>query len=102
MKLFTPAFTLLELLVSVAVIALLGGLILPAVQAARNSGAAARSAAQLRQLATANLSYLSDNGTFAPGRDRAKAVVANMRVEERLGTFAGRAGRKLSPGVPPM
>jgi prepilin-type processing-associated H-X9-DG protein len=71
MKHSAPAFSLLELIVSVAVIALLGGLILPAVQAARNSGAAVRSAAQLRQLATANLSYLSDNGSFAPASDRA-------------------------------
>ena len=61
MKLFAPGFTLLELLMSVAVIALLGGFILPALQSARNSGAAARSAGQLRQLATANLSYLSDH-----------------------------------------
>jgi len=90
MKHSAPAFSLLELIVSVAVIALLGGLILPAVQAARNSGAAARSSGQLRQLATANLSYLFDNGTFAPGSDRANQTRWH-------GKRVGRSGGSFDP-----
>ena len=90
MKLFAPGFTLLELLMSVAVIALLGGFILPALQSARNSGAAARSAGQLRQLATANLSYLSYHGTFSPASDRANQTRWH-------GKRVGRSGGSFDP-----
>jgi len=65
------AFSLVELLVSLAGVGLVAGLTLPALQAARISGACARSAGQLRQLVTANFAYAAEHGTFAPAMDRA-------------------------------
>lgn len=90
MKYFGSAFSLLELLAALTLIALLAGLTLPALQAARNSGAAARSTGQLRQLATANLAYLSDHGTYAPSSDRAN-------VTRWHGKRLGRAGNSFDP-----
>jgi len=84
------AFSLLELLVTLAGIALVAGVTLPALQAARNSGAAARSAGQLRQLVTANFAYAADHGTFAPAMDRANQ-------NRWHGKRTGRAGGSFDP-----
>ncbi len=63
------AFTLIELLATIAIMALLLVAAVPALRAARDSGLASRSSSNLRQLALANLAYAADNGTFAPAQD---------------------------------
>ncbi len=55
------AFTLVELLVVIAVIALLVALMLPALRGARNQGRRAVCLSKLRQLGTASLLYSADN-----------------------------------------
>lgn len=55
------AFTLIEVLVVTAVIALLAGLLLPALAQARNQGRRAVCLANLRQLAIATAGYLDDH-----------------------------------------
>jgi prepilin-type N-terminal cleavage/methylation domain-containing protein/prepilin-type processing-associated H-X9-DG protein len=85
-----PGFSLPELLVAVVAITLLAGLTLPALQAARQSAAAGRSAGQLRQLVTANLAYAADHGTFAPSMDRAN-------VNRWHGKRVGRGGSTFDP-----
>ncbi len=64
------AFTLVELLVVVAIIALLAGLILSVLQNVRGKADAAESAHHIRTLVQANAAYLAENGRYVPADDR--------------------------------
>lgn len=54
------AFTLLELLVVISIIAMLVGILLPVLSSARAAARDRQCSAQLKQLATATISYLAD------------------------------------------
>jgi type II secretory pathway pseudopilin PulG len=63
------AFSLFQLLVVIALLAILLGLLLPAVQQARFAAARTRSQNNLKQLTLACLNYESENKQFPPGVD---------------------------------
>jgi len=56
------AFTLIELLVVVSIIALLIGILLPALGRARHAAQVTQDLSQLRQMETAHHAYMTDNG----------------------------------------
>lgn len=80
-------FTLIELLVVVLLIGLLTAIGAPLLADARTSARQAVSAKNLQSLATANLSYAAENGTFCPAQNRRNTVRWHGARIGRTNTF---------------
>lgn len=63
-------FSLIELIVAMAILAILFSLAITGLKSARDYALAAKSMNNLRQLALANLTYQAENGHFAPAANR--------------------------------
>jgi len=80
MKKFRPfhargkAFTLVELLVVVAILGIFLVLAIPALAKTMENAYAAQSTNNLRQLVTANISYAADNGSYCPADNRQNSM----------------------------
>ena len=59
-------FTLIELLVTVAIIAILAGILLPALNSARNKAITINCTSRIKQIGTADAQYQNDFGFFCP------------------------------------
>jgi len=73
-------FTLIELLVVISIIGILTGLLIPAVQSAREAGRRIQCANQMRQLALAAQNYHAAMNAFPPGVDRNTARHGSLYV----------------------
>lgn len=88
-----PAFSLTELLITIAILALLIGLLIPTLRAARDASHATACAASIRNLQTANTLFSRDHvERFAPGG--ADSASANLR------RWHGRRTTTASPFTP--
>jgi len=84
------AFTLIELLVVISIIALLIGLLLPALGSAREAGRASVCLGNLRQMGLICQSYADENKGFGPAIGQPYAELPNWALVVQ--SSAGRAG----------
>ena len=69
-------FTLIELLVVISIIGILVGLLLPAVQSAREAGRRAQCQSNMHNIALAILSYINTNNAFPPAGEFGETFTA--------------------------
>jgi len=81
------AFTLVELAVVIGIMAALASISLPALEAVREAGFAAKSQDNLHQLALANFAYAADHGTYAPAQDARNRVRWHGARSKGVGKF---------------
>jgi len=79
------AFTLIEMLVVIAIIALLASMIVPAVSGAMKRAKQTQSAAQLRSLSLGILEYTYEKQRFPLGYDRIEGESWDMLLRDRFG-----------------
>ncbi|MGZ0654467.1 type II secretion system protein [Coraliomargarita sp. W4R72] len=84
------AFTLIELLTAVAVIAVLASILIPAVVGVRFHAWEVQSASNIRQLALANQTYAAEHGHYAPGMNLHDSI--HWHGARVGGTFQGTGG----------
>lgn len=72
------AFSLIELLIVISIIALLAGMLMPALSKAKGKGKSASCQNNMKQLLSANAGYAVDYGCFAPYAGSASGMATNI------------------------
>ena len=80
-------FTLIELLITIAIIAILAGMLLPALNSAREKAKEITCTGNLRQIGMASLSYTSDNQDYLPPINNSNH--GTRRITVFLASYAG-------------
>jgi len=96
---FTVGFTVIELLVAIAIIAVLAALLVPAARKVSDTSKQTECAANLRQIGIAFNSLLNDtNGTYPPYQDASRVVWYN-KLAPYLGLPVDVSYRDIKPRV---
>lgn len=95
MKPFTSLFTLIELLIVIAIIAILAGMLLPALTKARDQAYTIQCVGNVRQIALAAHSYASDSKGWMPfGAQVSNGLFSNTPWISGSGQMGSYLGRK--------
>ena len=87
-------FTLIELLIVIAIVAILAALLMPALKTAREKGRKIKCASNLKQYGLINEMYCSDYGYVLPEMVRWDTTSASWLSKELLGPYIPESARK--------